>query len=286
MFKALCDRIEWARGVVNFVTDELFVLADWRLSCGEIDAGSVRAKGTLLRDIWIETDQYNPVIETRSAALPILLISSAQFYLRRCCETLLVIGQRIFDEGSKPKDPETLDSRREFMAIFQGPVPVHTFYKSILRAFEADIDESYERASIDQGQRNSIEREMLTSMRIPDFLVPAVSRLLGTRVQQFRGENIDEAELYFLDIYRLGLLNDAKSVQWNRQHLLDGIQQSLLDQNTELRQCVRCGAITDNQSPNHRVNPYLFQIQRTCYCGGWWAVVDNADQRSRDDLDQ
>ena len=123
-------------------------------------------------------------------------------------------------------------------------------------------------------------------MKIPNFLVPAVSRLLETRVQQFRGGNVDEAELYFLDMYHLGLLNDAKSVQWNRQHLLDGIQQSVLDEGTEIRQCVRCGAVTDNQSPNHRVNPYLFQIQRNCYCGGWWAVVDSTDQRRREDAEE
>lgn len=51
MFQALRDRIEWARGVVNFVTDELFVLADWRSACREIDAESVRAKGTLPESI-------------------------------------------------------------------------------------------------------------------------------------------------------------------------------------------------------------------------------------------
>ena len=45
----------WARGVVNFVADELFSLADWRTSRGEIDAESVRAKGVLFYIIHRET---------------------------------------------------------------------------------------------------------------------------------------------------------------------------------------------------------------------------------------
>lgn len=119
---------------------------------------------------------------------------------------------------------------------------------------------------------------MVSSMKIPEVLIPAVSRLLETRVQQLRSENVDEAELYFTDLYRFGLLNDAKSIDWNSRNILDGIQQSILNKGTELRRCVRCGAVTDNQSPNHRVNPFLFQLQRNCFCGGWWAVVDNPEK--------
>ena len=142
----------------------------------------------------------------------------------------------------------------------------------MLREFESDVEKCYETAALSQEQRDARERDIVLWTKIPDLLMPAIATLLETRVEQVRSGIAHEAELYFLDLYPLDLINDAKSVVWNRHHILDGIQHGLLDQDTEIRRCIRCGAVTENKSANHNAYPWLFQVQRTCYCGGWWAI--------------
>ena len=217
------------------------------------------------------------VKESANVALPILFISTARFHLRQCCEALLPLLQRIIKDSQSSR--ELTNVEREFEQILEGPAQLHSFY-IMLKDMDIDFEEAWKPISADQNQRNLLERDMLLSMKIPDFLMPAISRLFGLRVEQLRKAPLDEAELCFLDMYHLNLMNDTKSVKWETQHVFDGIQNVVLDRETEIRQCIRCGAVTEHKSPHHTASFCHFTAQRNCYCGGWWALAHNEDTAS------
>ena len=271
IFQATRTRMSWVRGIVNFVADELLALADWQSMNGELDAIGLSSKR---ESAGRKTARPLTVLvnESASAALPILFISTARFHFRQCCEILLPLFQRIINDVQSSREMTNME--REFYRILQGPIQLHAFW-AMMKELDVDFEEAWKPISADQNQRNLLERDMLLSMKIPDFLMPAISRLFGPRVEQLRKTSLDEAELCFLDMYHLNLMNDSKSVKWKNQHVYDGIQNVVLDQETEIRQCIRCGAVTEHKSPHHTASLCHLTAQRNCYCGGWWAVVHN-----------
>ena len=269
IFQATRTRMSWVKGVANFVADELLQLADWQSMNGKLDAIGLSSKREFAGQ---KAEKSLTVLVNESAivALPILLISTARFHFRQCCEALLPLLERIIKDLQTSREVANLE--REFKEILEGPVQLHAFYV-MLRDLHTDFEEAWKPISADQNQRNRLERDMLLSMKIPDFLMPAISRLFGPRVEQLRRASVDEAELYFLDMYHLNLMNGTKSENRKDRHVFDGIQNVVLDRGAEIRQCIRCGAFTEHKSHHLTASFCHFTAQRNCYCGGWWAVV-------------
>ena len=86
-------------------------------------------------------------------------------------------------------------------------------------------------------------------------------------------EEVDEAQLYFKDVSMLGLHDDQRTKTWHREHVLDAIRKVVLDKDkVKTRSCTRCGATMEDLTQSKGVNPWLWQLQRACFCGGLWIV--------------
>lgn len=113
---------------------------------------------------------------------------------------------------------------------------------------------------------------MLVEGAIPDALMPVVEKLLATSVEKLK-DDIDEAELYFADTSRLGLGDDRRCKNWHRTHTLDAVRKIVLAKGkTKIRVCTRCGSQMEDLPPMRGVSVWLLNMQRTCFCGGYWMV--------------
>ena len=164
---------------------------------------------------------------------------------------------------------------RELEAILDGsPVSLQHFDR-ILSDADFAVKNAYVSAEISPENRRSTEKAMLISASIPDVLMPALSSLLTTSMDAVRAE-VDEAELYFTDISWLGLTDDQKSVAWRRNHVLDGMRMVELPLEGSRWRCTRCCTITEGWRASQTSQPWIRNMQRTCFCGSWWMAVDSA----------
>lgn len=113
---------------------------------------------------------------------------------------------------------------------------------------------------------------MLVEGAIPDALMPVVEKLLNISVEKLK-DDIDEAELYFADISLIGLGDDQRCKNWHKTHTLDAVRKIVLAKGkTKIRVCTRCGSQMEDLPLVKGVSVWLFNMQRTCFCGGFWVV--------------
>ena len=138
---------------------------------------------------------------------------------------------------------------------------------------------------------------MLVSASLPEILSPVVEHLLTTTMENLK-QDVDTGELYFLDISWLGLSDDKRSMRWKKEHLLDAVrkveiggghrhnnssnvssdkQRQPLENNksngsSKLRRCTRCCAVMEDLLPVKGGSLWMLNMQRTCFCGGFWVV--------------
>ena len=122
---------------------------------------------------------------------------------------------------------------------------------------------------------------MLFSGTIPEVLAPVVEHILMNMMENLK-DDIDEAELHFLDVSWLGLVDDKRSFQWKKEHTLDamrkvetvsGKQKSVgVQGETKMRHCTRCCAVMEDLIPVRGGNLWLLNMQKQCFCGGYWIL--------------
>lgn len=148
----------------------------------------------------------------------------------------------------------------------------------MLTIIELSIKEVYISTNTTDLDRQHTEKDMLVSAAIPSMLIPAVESFLTKTLDEFRDE-VNELELYFTDISWLGLSDDRRSDVWKTDHVLDALRKVVLPQEARLRRCTRCCAVMEDVYPPRGSSPWMTTMQRTCYCGDWWLVVDHTEEK-------
>ena len=169
---------------------------------------------------------------------------------------------------------------REVAAIFDAsPVTVIQFDR-MLTNIEHNIKDFYTSSNMTDMDRQNTEKEMLVSAAVPGMLMPVVESFLTKTLDEFRDE-VNELELYFTDISGLGLNDDCRSDAWKSEHVLDALRKVVLRKDARLRQCTRCCAVMEDIYSQKSISLWMTSMQRTCYCGDWWVLVDHMEEKSQ-----
>ena len=159
--------------------------------------------------------------------------------------------------------------------------------------------------TVTDSQRQVIEKDMLISASLPDVLAPVIERLLTSSMTTLEGE-IDRGELFFKDVSCLGLSDDERTKCWSREHVLDAIRKVELDVrprsrpsheggrakiksksggtgDIKTRTCTRCGAVMEDLIAIKGANPWMSNLQRTCFCGGFWMLEPEPEAEGEDE---
>ena len=109
---------------------------------------------------------------------------------------------------------------------------------------------------------------MLTEGRIPDEMEPALLTLMNTILPKIC-ETADMGKLYFWDTDWLGI---QRAVPIEGAKRYDAIRKTLLTRDKRLRVCRRCGAQTEDITPDQirQLPTWLGHAQKQCYCGNYW----------------
>lgn len=208
--------------------------------------------------------------ERNSPALSLILTSFSRCFLKYNCRVLGTLHTE-----SKKYYPPGLKRRafREVAAILDAsPVTVIQFDR-MLTIIEHSIRVLYTSSNTTEMDRQNTEKEMLVSATVPTMLMPVVESFLTKTLDDFRGE-VNELELFFTDISWLGLSDDRRSDAWKSEHILDAQRKVVLPKEARLRRCTRCCAVMEDVYPQRGTASWMATMQRTCYCGDWWLVVD------------
>ena len=189
---------------------------------------------------------------------------------RYSCRSIRVLAT----ESDKHHDSGPLSRvYREFDMIMQkSPVSLHQF-ETTINEIDKSIKIVYQSSSIGEADRKNAEKDMLTRAEIPQILIEPVRHLLFRSLPTLARE-IDEAELYFMDVSGLGLTNDDSSMKRKRNFPMDAIQKISLRKEGKIRRCIRCGAFMEDALPHRNGNPLLALLGRACYCGSHWMLLD------------
>lgn len=212
---------------------------------------------------------YALVHERNTPALSLVLISSSRCFLKYNCRYLHSLHTE--SKNHEKYGPQRA-AFRELEAIFEdSPVTVIQFER-LLTALDHNIKNAYTSSNTNPVDRKNTEKEMLVSATVPSMLLPVVGSFLTKTLDEFR-EEVDELELFFTDISWLGLSDDRRSDVWRREHVLDGLRKVVLPREAPLKRCTRCCAVMED-SYLRGTPPWMLNMQRTCYCAGWWTAVD------------
>lgn len=161
-----------------------------------------------------------------------------------------------------------------------APVQYHQFDK-LLTELDASIKTCYQNSNISPEDRKTVEKRMLIAGEIPDVLSPALETLLlgssESGIEALR-EEINVAELYFMDFSWLELGDDSKSRAWRRENRVDVVRKTVLRRGDgkRLKRCTRCCAVMEDLGREARTgNVAVLQLLRNCLCGGWWYVISH-----------
>ena len=245
--------------LIVFIVDEIFMLGDL------IDEQGPAADHLTLDLLNDKSKQYYiglyippeleslseadmiPVREITSPTLPLLLISSSRLFLKLICNCIRGgLNTLIKAQKGVNSNPLVL-AYRELEAVFQkSPVTVSQF-DHLLSQLDASIKNTYQ-VGVSDADRNLTEKEMLIKATIPSLLIGPVKDLLTKTAKELK-EEVNVAEIYFIDIGRLGLTDDQNSKRWRMQHPIDIMRKVELKKEKPMKRCTRCGAVTeDSQS--------------------------------------
>lgn len=217
------------------------------------------------------------MLESKSAALPVLLTSTTRVLLRFVCRNLRSI------EGTAAgyiESATSLDQRHAWISLRtllnENP--------GLLRAFEhvcAEVSERVRKAYQDAGtsaaERSAIELRLLVSGQIPGILIPVAQHLLGPTFERFQNE-AEMSNVYFADVDWLGLTEDHGADQWRRRHKVDMLRKVVLAKDARVRRCTRCASVAEDfaMNPHERIAQGVFSVQKSCYCGSQWMVTEGS----------
>ena len=155
------------------------------------------------------------------------------------------------------------------------PVNVHQFER-IVAQVDASVKSTYQAPGIGDSEKKAAELQVFIRGEIPPLLTRAVSRLLFQHLSLFR-EDINEADLYFCDFSSLALTPDAYTRKRNQENPLDVITKLKLKKGSAMRQCTRCGSLTEDVAQSKVINTKS-RLTKMCVCGSYWIQLDPEDR--------
>lgn len=272
--RSLSGIASWSMALMNFITDDLFSLATLQENQGSIQRGSLESKSTPLSLIQRYTATPKPnhrtvVRELNTPALSLVLISSSRSFLRYNCRYMRSLSTEA--RNAQAPGPQR-QAFRELEAIFTDSSVSITQFERMVSDLDNSIRGVYQSSQTSDTNRKNIEKEMLISAEIPEILMPAIETLLTTTVATLK-QDVDVAELYFSDISWLGLSDDSRTDMWKKNHTLDAIRKVEVTKGARIRRCTRCCAVMEDILPQKGESMWMLNMQRTCFCGNWWALL-------------
>ena len=135
---------------------------------------------------------------------------------------------------------------------------------------------------------------MLVCGEVPEVLWGVVERVVekgGLLERVGEREGVSEGELYFAGFEELGLDEDRRTREWWARRTVDEVRKIVLREGPigesamgtaeearggkgplRLRSCSRCGAVMEDLVPVRGASAWMMNLQRTCFCGGFWMV--------------
>ncbi|MCJ1321765.1 mediator complex subunit [Xylographa vitiligo] len=277
---AMIGLARWSMTLTDYIVDQLFEL-----------------------NRYIDPDQgfqMNVIRErtrtTRSPALLLLLTSTARTFLRYNCRGLRglsTLSSTHLDQQHPHSHPSALlPSSHALSEIFSNAYLPPRALESLFLETDSLVKHAYAAAqpTISEQRQQALEREMLVSGEVPEVLWGVVERVVGKgglleRVGEREG--VSEGELFFGEFEELGLDEDRRTREWWARRTVDEVRKIVLSERPadgvetgpsdgkgmlRLRTCSRCGAVMEDLLPVRGASGWMMNLQRTCFCGGFWMV--------------
>ena len=91
-------------------------------------------------------------------------------------------------------------------------------------------------------------------------------------------EEINVAELFFADVGWFGLTDGSNKIQKRKE--IDAMRKVELRKDARVRRCTRCCALMEDHMPGRGLT-FVMGMQRDCFCGGRWMVLDGSEETTR-----
>ena len=211
--------------------------------------------------------------QAQSTVLPLLFGAASRSLLRHTCRALKALQL----ESDKHRNIPSLGPVfREFeIQNRRYPVSIHQFERLIAQV-DASIKSAYQSPGIGEAEKKATELQVFIRGEIPPIFTQAVSQLLFQHLTLLK-EEINEADLYFLDVSDLALTNDAYTRRKNLDHPIDVITKVKLKKDSIIRRCTRCCSLTEDIAPTKGLNAKS-KLSKTCVCGSYWVQLDPEDR--------
>ena len=150
--------------------------------------------------------------------------------------------------------------------------------ESILEATDQGLQDVY--ATLNETQRQEVEMQLLAAGEIPTVLLPALQKILNGPVEQARQRAGDsEAELAFKDWSNVSLSKESEDPRYQKkERVFDGVRKVELKKGkVKTRICLRCCGKMEDCIPTRNQKGWMWNMMRTCYCGGHWVVEKPAE---------
>ena len=160
------------------------------------------------------------------------------------------------------------------MLVKKLPISIQHFDR-IIAEVERSLKEAYLDATTGDAERKNSEQHILTRAEIPPILTQRVVSLLFPVLGSLK-EEIDEAELYFMDLSHLALTNDNYSKRRVKENPVDVITKRPMNKSSKVKRCPRCCSLSEDTSLQRSGN-IIMALARQCVCGMLWMALDRED---------
>ena len=149
-------------------------------------------------------------------------------------------------------------------------------FERLLAQVDASIKSAYQSQGAGEPERKAAELQIFIRGEIPPIFAQSVSQLLFTTLTSLK-EEINEADLYFLDISDLALTNDAYARKKNQKYPIDVNTKIRLKTGSKLRRCTKCCSLTEEVTSN-KPSSIKVRLTRLCICGSYFMQLDEEDR--------
>ncbi|MCJ1479591.1 mediator complex subunit [Lambiella insularis] len=250
---------DWSMTLTDYILDGLFSLNRSIDPAVGFSMSAIRAQ----------------VSTTLCPALPLLLTSTSRTFLRYNCRGLRGLSTLATTNllPTTPPSPSLGPASRALTHIFSAAHLPPRVLETLFAEIDSMVKHAYAAASppIADPQRQALEREMLVGGEVPAVLTGVVEKVVVEVVEKLRAEvGVLEGELHFGDFKSLGFEKGRGDGR-----LVDGVRKVRLGRRgreVKLRTCARCGTVMEDLLPVKGASPWIVNLQRTCFCGGFWMV--------------
>lgn len=172
-------------------------------------------------------------------------------------------------------NPEHKACYQKFAQGYQSsPLGNTKAFEQFLMEADNCVREAYKQAKFDDHQRKAAERDLFWKCELPEVLMPAVKRILTTKVRALM-EASDPGKIHVHDISWLNF-TDKRTKAGNERIFVDVIRKVQLNPSTRLRRCPRCASVMEDltQQQLGSQQAWLVQAQKNCVCWSSWVPAE------------